>query len=363
MTKHTLRLFILSLVLSISVSGILAQSYTQIEATEYDPVNNRWLVSNGNSIIAQANDGTLSYFGTGAANYGMEAMGNTLFAILSSTIKGYDLTTGAEVMSVSVPGASFLNGMASDGNNKIWVTDFSAKKIIEINVSDLSAPIVTTVVTNTVSTPNGIVHDPANGRLVFVSWGGSAPIKALDLYDYNVTTLTTTTLSNCDGIDIDGNGNFYVSSWSPTRITKFTNDFSSSVIIPATGLSSPADISYAQEIDVLGIANSGNETLTLIEFTPTSVIENASNPHGMKLFPNPVVSNSLLEIDLGTATVLSLEIYDLGGRKVKTISRTRLANGFQRIILDRSGLNAGLYSIVLNTSEGESTLPFVVSMD
>jgi hypothetical protein len=74
MTKQTLRLFMLSLVLSISVSGLVAQYYTQIEATEYDHVNNRWLVSNGNSIIAQANDGTLSYFGTGAANYGMEAM-------------------------------------------------------------------------------------------------------------------------------------------------------------------------------------------------------------------------------------------------------------------------------------------------
>ena len=363
MTKTSLHQTVYALLFCLALLSAQAQTYTQIEAAEYDPLYNRWLVSNGSSIIAQAQDGTLTYFGSGSANYGMEVMGNHLFAILGSTVKGYDLATGAQVMSISVPGAGFLNGMASDGVNRLWVTDFGNDKIYELNVSVLTSPTITTVVSNTVSTPNGIVHDPANNRLVFVNWGSNAPIKAVDLYEYAVTTLTSTSLANCDGIDIDGNGNFYVASWSPTRITKFNSDFSSSEIIPATGLSSPADISYAQELDVLGIANSGNETLTLLEFTPSALIENVSNAHVLKLFPNPMVSNSLLEFDLGNATVLSLEVFDIGGRKVKTIMKARSMNGFQRLMLDRSGLSAGFYSLVLSTTEGESTLPFVVSMD
>jgi len=360
--KYLRPLAILAL-LNMAFSGLQAQTYTQIEAAEYDPVYDRWLVSNGSSIIAQANDGTLSYFGSATANYGMEVMGDKLFAISSSAVKGYDLATGTQVMSVNISGAGFLNGMASDGNNRLWVTDFSTKKIHEIDVTNLSSPAVTVIVNNTVSTPNGITHDPANDRLVFVNWGGSAAVKAISLSDYTVSTLLTTALSNCDGIDIDGTGNFYVSSWSPTRITKFNNDFSISEIIPATGLSSPADISYAQEIDVLGVANSGNETLTLIEFTPSSLTESPADIYGMKLFPNPMVSNSLLEFDLGTDRILDIQIYDITGRKVKSLLKSKNLQGFQRMILDRSGLNPGFYSIVLSTSRSESTLPFVVSID
>ena len=71
--------------------------------------------------------------------------------------------------------------------------------------------MVTQIVSNTVSTPNGIVYDGENNRLIFVNWGSNAAIKAVDLSDNSVSTLTTTTLGNCDGIDNDSYGNYYVS--------------------------------------------------------------------------------------------------------------------------------------------------------
>ena len=62
-------------------------------------------------------------------------------------------------MSKTISGAVFLNGMASNGVDKLWVTDFSAKKVHELNVADLANPTSTVIVAATGSTPNGICFD------------------------------------------------------------------------------------------------------------------------------------------------------------------------------------------------------------
>jgi hypothetical protein len=214
-------------------------------------------------------------------------------------------------------------------------------------------------VSNTVSTPNGIVHDPSNDRLVFVNWGASAPIKAIDLSTYAVTTLTTTPWSNCDGIDIDGAGNFYVASWSPVGIHRYTNDLSSYVTVATTPLSNPADICYAQDIDVLGVPNSGNETLALFSFNPTAVEEGTPEPRRMGVIPNPVTGNSVLTFDLGSGRPLDLHIHDAGGRVVRSLP-VQAGTGPQRLPLDTQGLAPGLYTVVLRSSAGTGTTRLLV---
>ena len=61
-----------------------------------------------------------------------------------------------------------------------------------------------------------------------VNWGFSASILAIDLTTEEQTTVVANTgLGKLDGVDIDGAGRFYVSSWSPARITRYSNDFAS----------------------------------------------------------------------------------------------------------------------------------------
>ncbi|MDA0973277.1 MAG: T9SS type A sorting domain-containing protein [Bacteroidetes bacterium] len=340
-----------------------AQSFDQIEAAEYDPIYDRWFVSNVGSIITQDAEGELAFFGTAVASHGMEVMGDKLYTISGSTIRAYDLASATQLMNLSVPGASFLNGMASDGLNTLWVTDFGANKVYEIEVSNLSSPVLTTVVNNTGSTPNGIVHDPTNDRLVFVNWGSNAPIKAISLTDYSVSTITATNLGNMDGIDIDGNGDFYVSSWSPQRITKFSSDFSTSETVVSTGLANPADISYSIENNVLGVANSGNETLSLFAFEPTGLDDLSTDAFHSKLFPNPMVSSSLLQFELGSVKALDIRILDLSGRVVRRLTTTEVHIGMNTLMIPRAELKAGYYALLIRSAEGESTLPFVVSMN
>ena len=249
-----------------------AQNLQTIESIEYDPIQGRFLVSNSNSVVHVDGDGNgVSTLPSPlAAAYGMEIFNNHLFAIHSNRVKVFDLATSTLVQNVNITGAGFLNGMASDGVARVWVTDFSTKKIHQIDFTDLANPVTTLLSNNTTTTPNGIVYDEANNRLVFVAWGSNAPIKALDLTDNTITTLTTTTLGNCDGIDKDGLGNYFVASWSPNRITKYSPDFSvSEIITVAGGLSSAADICYANEIDTLAIPNSGNTTVVYVGFDNT----------------------------------------------------------------------------------------------
>lgn len=343
-----------------------AQAFTNIESAEYDPINDRWLVSNTTSIIAQASDYSLSYFGSAVANYGMEVMGDKLYVVHGALVKAYDLATAEEVMSVHIDGALFLNGMASDGVSTLWLTDYSGKRVFELDVTDLNAPVQSMIVENTVTTPNGIVHDPWNNRLVFVSWGGFAPIKAISLDDHSVSTVAETNWTNCDGIDIDGAGNFYVTSWSPSYLTKYPNDFSSVQVVSISQLASPGDICYAQEIDVLAVPNVGDQTLALFFFEPTTTVsESAAAAGEPSIHPNPLTSNSVLEFDPGPAELLDLRIIDASGRSVRSLLGDAPSGitGSMRVKIDPNGLVPGLYSAVLLTTQGKSSALFVVPMD
>lgn len=294
-----------------------AQSLQSIESVEYDPTQNRFLVSNSNNIIARNSDGSLDFFGSGAASFGMEVMGNTLFAISGSNIKGYDLTSEEEVMSANISGASFLNGLTNDGSENLYATDFSAQTIYKINVADFANPVVETLVANTMATPNGIVYDGDNNRLIFVTWGSNASVRAVDLTDNSLSTLTTTPYSNIDGIDEDNEGSYYISYWSSgTRISKYDADFSNPpTTVAVSGLSSPADICYAKAIDTLAIPHSGNQ-LTFIGFNTTTNTENdiLDASLQLKVSPNPMTAQSQLSFYLEQTSQVNIQIFDQQAR-------------------------------------------------
>ena len=334
-----------------------SQTLNTVESVEYDSANHRWLASNGSSVISvDGNGDEVDYFGSDPeADYGMEVMNDVLYTIVGSSVRGYALADGAQVFNVTVAGADFLNGMASNCDHTLWITDFGTKKIHEI---DVTTEEVTEVVSNTTTTPNGIVYDEANNRLVFVNWGSSSKIKAVSLSDYAVTTIITSELGNCDGIDNDLNGNFYVSSWSPTRITRFSNEFAMDEIITAPGISQPADIAYAEEIDSLGIANAGNSSITFVGFSPTSVNEIESNL-SLRVFPNPVTEQSVIEFQLTQSGRMKLEILDATGRQIKILIDETLPATYQKILMAGIEIEKGFYFYRLQTEDSSVTVPFV----
>ncbi|NHM07882.1 T9SS type A sorting domain-containing protein [Flavobacterium sp. CYK-4] len=253
---------------------VFSQTLNGPESIEWDQDNTRWLIGNkGNgTVLARNENGVLSNFvtGIGSGPYGIEILGDVLYTCEGGFIRGYLLTTGATVFTLNL-NATFLNGLTSDGNNFLYATDFTAKKIFKIDVASVS---FTTMASGLAKTPNGILYDGENNRCVFVTWGSNAPIMAIDLTTNAVSTVLATTLSNCDGITRDRCGNYYVSSWGNNRLNRFDASLTGTHIVLPTALSSPADLDTRMDVtaDIIGNTNANN-TITLTNVVlPTATI-------------------------------------------------------------------------------------------
>ena len=329
-----------------------------IESVEYDPGNNQWFVSNNVNIVSIDNNGTESVWGSGSAAYGMEVVGNRLFVINNGRINVYDTMSKEEIANVPVPGAGFLNGMTSNGSDLIWVTDFSNNKILQIDFSDFNNPIITDL-GNTIVKPNGIVHEASSNSLFFVAWSTSGQILKLDLNNNPLLppmiAATGTGLSDMDGIDQDSDGNFYVSSWSPTRITKFSNDFLVSEIIETGTLNRPADICFSVERNTLAIPNSGNSQVTFVSFGTTETKEIVSNEFAFNILPNPMRHQG--SINFTTTTKTQLTIFSRDGRMV---FENTFNTGEHQINVQNIGIKKGFYYCVLNDGMNVERKGFMV---
>ncbi len=318
-----------------------AQTYSGPESVEFDYANNRWLIANTTShqVLARSASGTLTVFasGLGSGPYGIEIMGDTLYCCSGSSIKGFDLTTGASVYTINV-GATFLNGITHDNSGNLIATDFSAKKIFKINPSSNS---FIQIASNLVQSPNGIIFDAANNRCVFANWGSSAPIKAIDLSNNSVSTIYPSPHSNIDGITRDGNGNYFVSVWGTNKIYKYDSTFSSAGIPYGTGLNSPADIFYNVLNDTLAVPNSGNNTVSFISFATTDV-KTLNNEDKILLYPNPSTTQFSISMQ-HSGKIDSFKVYDIAGNEIHSFQSTFYGD---KIIVDFNN-DPGIYIIEL----------------
>ena len=328
-----------------------SQVYTSAESVEYDPVNDQWLVSNGQNIIADDGQGNLSFFGSSVASHGMEILSNIVYCSTGNGIIGVDLITEEEVMSVSIPGA-FVNGLTNDGGSTLYATGFSSKKIYKIDVSDIKNPVLEVFIDNTIETPNGIIHDAENNRLIYLTWENNAKIKQIDLNDKSISTIATTDLDFLDGIDEDEEGNFYVSSWNPDAITKFSNDFSTSELINTPALSNPADIGYNKDSDVLGIPMGSNVIFVDLGDGSVSAIDLEENQTRFRILNSGTAS--YFKISVLKQEHISLDVFDLYGNLVSKVIDRKMEKGVHQIRLENDTYLSGTYIGVLSTTSEKS---------
>lgn len=345
--------------LCLSPVALLGQSLSGVESVEYDASNNRYLASSDNtSIVSIAPDGSLSHFGSGLdASYGMEIMGNTLFCIEGSHILGYDLTSATEVMDLNIAGTGFLNGMGSDATtDRLWVSDFSNDRIYEIDASDLGNPSSNMVISNTLYQPNGVYHDAVNNRLLYVTWGTGRVVE-VDLTDYSEALVVNVGVNSIDGIDSDSQGNYYLSHWSPAGITKYNNDFSASENVPVPGISSPADICYAQGPDSLAIPGNGQVLFVGFEST-VGVLDRSTPDTELSIVPNPAGTSTVITYHLEKTEDVTLTIHDNLGRKIADLVSGEKSAGRHSIRLSGLNLSDGTYFCKMNKGGSSTTLTF-----
>jgi len=319
--------------------------YNGPESVEYDAAGDRYFVSNTSSgmIKARSQAGVVTDFvSVSPSPYGLEIMGDVLYACSGGTIKGYALSNAAQVFNLNL-GATFLNGITTDGEY-IYATDFnsSQRKVYKVDVAANSASVL---VANTGGQPNGIVWDPTGNRLVVVFWGSNAPIKAYDRVTGAETVLTANSgLGSCDGVTIDCLGNFLVASWSPTRISRFEPTFTAAgVNLGVAGLSSPADIDFDHVNNKVCIPNSGNNTVVLHEIDCTLGVPSSTAPRSLRAIPNP--TPGLVRLD---PPISRDEPYLLLDARGLLVGGGTLKQGAQ---LDISQLSKGIYTIELTRAK------------
>lgn len=97
--------------------------------------------------------------------------------------------------------------------------------------------------------------------------------------------------------------------------------------------------------------------------TATNVNDNLpvnNQPTGIKIYPNPLSDNGMVEINLRKPTTAMVSIYNIGGKLVRNYDLGQQDAGSQRINVNVEDLMAGTYILTLDTNEGRESSKFIV---
>ncbi len=114
---------------------------------------------------------------------------------------------------------------------------------------------------------------------------------------------------------------------------------------------------YAAGLAANGNANKNGDLLYTLTRTvdawSTNVSEALINELELRLFPNPVQEQLVLEYTLSAVSTVSIVLYDLSGKEVKVLSEMEEQQGQQKkqVVLDRSILHNGLYFVNIKTDK------------
>jgi len=96
-----------------------------------------------------------------------------------------------------------------------------------------------------------------------------------------------------------------------------------------------------------------------LNFEPTiGIAENDSEVHVGTIFPNPVTSESVINVNADNALNVEICVFDLSGKKLNTNS-FYLNEGSNEVSIDSSNLSSGVYKVVISNEETTVTRMFV----
>jgi hypothetical protein len=287
------------------------------ESVAFDYAHSRYLVSciHADAIIAIDKE-------TREQSYFIEdiesPLGNcicdgVIYVSTGETLKGFDLDSKSEVLSIEIPCVQHLDGMTTDNNGNLYVIDTGGK----IHKIDLETGDAVCVVEAGLTTSvQDCIFDPFNNRLLSVGWSPMAPVQAIDLETFEVTTATTTPFGYYDGITIDQAGNVYLASHVvPGKIIRYDANFSGYEII-SEGHDQPAGLDYNVYDNILVVPNFAGDKVDFIEIqtTGTNTLEpTGENP--LKVYPNPNNGKFMLQIEIPLGN-LGMSINNTNGQQV-----------------------------------------------
>ncbi len=196
--------------------------------------------TNGNEmgwVSKLAADGSMidSRWATNIRNpMGMRVSGKRLWVNNITEIIGINLKDPSDRIVYSIDDAILLNDLATDSSGYAYLSDSMNSRVVRI---DLATGENSTFISTLPSSPNGLlVH---GDKLYIASWGimSEQPEEraewitqtAGDVYwvslkeSENVRHIVAPELGNLDGVEIDQQGNIYVSDWENGKLYKISS--------------------------------------------------------------------------------------------------------------------------------------------
>lgn len=258
MKTFTIRLFslfaMLLPVLASATSPMLVPAwqtetiFEQPESLVFDSKRELFYVSNvngtpnevdGNGYISQLSlDGKLikQHWLTGLnAPKGMTIVGDTLFVADITELVAIDLNSNKISMRYPAPNAKFLNDVAADAKGNVYVSDMVtntihrlSQDVFEVWLHDIA-----------LEAPNGLLVEDNN--LIVASWGNmtdgfatdvAGHLKTVDITSKQIHSLgDKSPIGNLDGVEADGEGNYYVTDWMIGKLLHITPAGTSTTLI------------------------------------------------------------------------------------------------------------------------------------
>lgn len=325
------------------------------ESVAFDSLQNRYLVSSyyDGNIVQVDSDGNQSYFCTGLGH----CLGNTIInGILyvstgDSLVMGIDLATAQIVDIFGLSAYNGLDGMTADTSGFLYVVD-TGGRIFKVDLASGAY----SVFANSGLSPGlqDIIFDKENNRLLAVPFYQNAPIQGIDLSDSSVYVVVNTSFGNFDGITRDQFGNTYVATYAnPGRIYRYDPDFALGPELISSGHSGPAGIDYNQRDNILAVPNFYANTVDFIPIGSSSAgdLEIAKSIEMLRNYPNPFNAYTVIEFSLDVPQNVILEIYDILGRRIETLSNSDYKAGTHRVTWKTNDTPSGIYYCRIGSNE------------
>ncbi|MCL5992064.1 MAG: T9SS type A sorting domain-containing protein, partial [Bacteroidetes bacterium] len=119
-----------------------------------------------------------------------------------------------------------------------------------------------------------------------------------------------------------------------------------------------AVLNYASELQDLVPVSEGR-VKALID-TTIGVEEMTGYNQNLIIYPNPARSNSVVSFDISEPGIYSMKIFNLYGQEISGVFNQSLESGYQKKVLDVSGLSSGLYFVRLTNGRNTQSVKMIV---
>lgn len=353
------KIFSFCLILTIAFSFTYSHAQTLLSGPQkivIDGKRNRLLVSNYNTgdIIQIDSAGNQSYFLQNAGFVdGLEIVGDTIYGVGNNrVVKAYHLDSKQLVMNITISGLSsnYLSSIASDSSGYLFISCPNLNIIYKLKISDGSYWIY--VQNNGLYKPNGILLEREKNRIVVIDDSPTpAVIHAISLLDTSVSDLYSTSFNRPDGIVKDIYGNYYVGGYYLPGVYKFDPAFNQ-----------PPQLIYTGNNIVYPTYDFADNSLLVTFYhanfwarIPLSTAINdpkvyVSDFHLYQNYPNPFNPSTTIKYTLTKNNLVSLKVFDLMGREIKTIVNKKQNAGNYEVTFDGSEFPSGVYFYKLETN-------------